>query len=105
VIETVTVMAIDARVQRLEKIGIRLDSGLTSRAGLGRIERTSVSFELRGDSLSLTRLLTATQRPVDGRVLHLGDLEMTPSRNKDDEVQLDLTLTIARLRPAETPES
>ncbi len=104
VIETVSAMAIDSRVKRLEKITIRLDTGLTSRDGLGRIERTSITFGMRGASLALTRLVAATQRPRDGRVLHVNDLEMTPSRNKDDEVQLELTLTIARLRPVETPE-
>jgi len=104
VVETVAGIAINSRVKRLEKITIRLDSGLTSRDGLGRIERTTVRFAMRGTSLALERLLAATQRPGDGRVLHVHDMEMTPSRNKDDEVQLDLTLTIARLRPADTKE-
>ena len=104
VIETVATAAIDARVKRLDKITIRLDTGLNSKAGLGRIERTRVHFEMRGTSLALTRLVSSTQRPRDGRVLHIDEIEMSPSRSKDDEVQLDLTLTIARLRPLETAE-
>ncbi len=104
VIETVASIAIDSRVRRIEGISIRLDPGLTSRAGLGRVEHTRVSFDIRGPSLALTRLVAATQRPRDGRVLHVADLEMRPTRHKDDEVQLDLVLTIPRLREIELEE-
>ncbi|MEW6072485.1 MAG: hypothetical protein AB1726_07830 [Planctomycetota bacterium] len=105
VIETVATIAIEARVKRIEKIAIRLDPGLSSRNGLGDVERTKVSFELRGSSLALTRVLAATQRPRDGRVLFVDELETSPSRTKDDEVQMVLTLIIARLRPVAAPES
>jgi hypothetical protein len=105
VIETVVGMAVDAKVQRIEKITIRLDPGLSTRAGLGAVERTRVKFDVRGNSLALTRLLASTQRSADGRVLHLDDMEMVPSRNKTDEVRLTLTLTIARLSEVVTEES
>ena len=104
VIETVIGFAIDAKVQRIEKIGIRLDPGLSTRKGLERVEKTTVNFDVRGTSLALTRLLAATQRSASGRVLHLDDLEMVPSRQKTDEVRLTLALTIARLGAVETPE-
>ena len=104
VIETVVGMAIDARVERIERLQVRLDPGLSSREGLGEVERTRVAFTLTGTSLALTRLLTATQRPRDGRVLHVDELEMVPSRSKEDEVRLELTLVIARLAAARGSE-
>jgi hypothetical protein len=102
VIDTIVRYAIDARVQRVEKIQIRLDSDLSSGRGLGRIEETQVRFTLTGSSLALTRLLRRTQRNQDGRVLHIDELELVASRNKDDELRLDLGVVIARLHePAE----
>ncbi len=101
VIETSLRMAIDAGVRRVDKIQIKLDPGLSTRVGLGRIERTRIPMTLIGDSLALTRLLAATQRPADGRILHVDEIEMLPSRNKQDEVRLDLTLVVARLSRGE----
>lgn len=102
VIDTIVRYAIDTRVQRLDRIQIRLDSDLSSHRGLGRIERTRVHFTLTGSSLAMTRLLTRTQRGGDGRVLHIDELELTTSRNKDDELRLELGVLIARLHePAE----
>jgi len=98
VIDTVVGLAVDARVQRVDKIQIRLDPGLNSREGLGAVERTRVTFSLTGSSLALERLLTWTQRPRSGqRVLHIDDVEMVPARSREDEVRLDLTIVIARL--------
>ena len=82
---------------RLEKIQIKLDPGLLSRAGLGSVERTRIQLTVTGASGSLTSFLGRTQRPRDGRVLHVEDVEMIPSRNKKDEVRLDLTVVLARL--------
>lgn len=97
VIETVVGLSVDARVQRVDKIQIRLDPGLNSREGLGAVERTRVAFTLTGSSLALERLLAWTQRPKTGRVLHIDDLEMVPARSREGEVRLDLTVVIARL--------
>ena len=63
VIETVVGLAVDARVQRIDKIQIRLDPGLNSREGLGAIERTRVTFTLTGRSLALERVLSWTRGP------------------------------------------
>jgi hypothetical protein len=97
VIETVVGLAVDARVQRIDKIQIRLDPGLNSREGLGAIERTRVTFTLTGRSLALERVLSWTQRPRTGGVLHIDDVEMVPARSRENEVRLDLTIVIARL--------
>ena len=71
----------------------------------GEIERTRVSLTVTGPSLALTRLLTSTQRPRDGRVLHVDEVEMVPSRSKEDEVRLELTLVIARMAAPEETET
>jgi hypothetical protein len=100
VVETVVDLAIDSRVQRVERVRVRLDPGLDSREGLGEVERTRVSFTITGTSLALSRLLIWTQRPPgtgEGRVLHVDEVELLPSSSKEDEVRLDLTLVIPRL--------
>ena len=104
VVDTVARMALDTRVRRLDKIQIKLDPGLFTRAGVGRIERTRVQFTMTGSSAALTRLLARTQRPPDGRVLHVDELEIVPSRSKEDEVRLDLTIVVPRLAAPEVVE-
>jgi hypothetical protein len=104
VIETVLGKAIDARVRRVDKLQIRLDPGLDSRAGIGRIERTKVKFTMSGSSLSLTAVLSALARPTDGRILHMDEVEMNPARGRDDEVNLDVTVVIPRLSLVEEEE-
>ena len=107
VVETVSDIAIDARVDRVERIRIKLDPGLHSREGLGSVERTLVTFSMTGTSLALTRVLTWTQRPRergDGTrppVLHLDGLEIVPSRSKQDEVRMEVTVVIARIPETE----
>ena len=97
VISTVVDSAIDARVRRIEKIQVRLDAGLSSKAGVGRVEKTRVAMKLVGDSLALARVIAATQRSEGGRTLHIGDLEMASSRQRDDEVRMDVTFFVVRL--------
>ena len=104
-VESLCRIAIDSRLQRVEKIQIKLDPGLNSREGLKAVERTRIDFTLTGDSLSLARLLTRTQRPgPDGRVLAIEALELVPSRAKEDEIRLDLTLVLPRFT-LDTPET
>jgi len=98
VIETIVDLSIQARAQRVERMQVKLDPGLNSRDGLGDVERTRVRFSITGSSLALTRVLTWTQRPpAGGRVLHVDEAELVPSRSKEDEVTLDLTLVIPRI--------
>jgi hypothetical protein len=96
-IETVVDRALAARLARIESIKIQLDPGLYSREGLPPIERTRVSFTLSGSALGVERLLVATQRPQDGRVLQVESAEIVPSRARDGEVRLELGLSVVRL--------
>jgi len=97
VVETVVRMVVDSGVRRIDDIQVKLDPGLSSRSGLGRVERTRVVFELAGPSRSVTNLLARTQRPPSGNALLLEDVELIPARNKEDEVRLEMTVVIARL--------
>lgn len=97
-------LAIDARVDRVDKISVKLDSKLGDRDGVGRVERTRIIFTVIGDPLAVERLLVGTQRTRERRALHLGDFEIEPSRSKEDERRLDLTLILARLHDVDGEE-
>lgn len=104
-VESVGDLALRARVERIEKIQVRLDPALTSREGVGSIERTRVQMSVAGPSLALTRLLAWTQRPAPGgRVFAIDKLEMLPARGKKDELRLDVTFVIARVKELEPPQ-
>jgi len=98
VIDSAVRLGISAGVRRMEDIRVRLDPGLSSNVGLGRVESTRVELVVVGSSLAVTRFLVSTQR-AEGRALSVSELEMSQARNKDDEVRLDLTLVVPRLRP------
>lgn len=102
VIDAVVSAAIDSRVRRIEKMQVRLDPGLDSKAGVGRIEKTQVNVRLVGSTVSLVSVMARTQRSEDGRVLPVGKLEMTANKQRPDEVQLDVTFHVVRLH--EDPE-
>ncbi len=101
VVDQLVRAAIQAGVKRTDQLRIALDPGLRAREGVGDIERTRVSCTLIGPSLALERLISATQRAAGERPLHIYEMEMNPSRSKDDEVRLDLTLLIARVQSEE----
>ncbi len=103
-VESVADLAIRARADGLDKIQVRLDPGHSSRAGVGPIERTRVQLTLTGSSRALTRVLAWTQRPSAGaRVLPIDQIEMSAMRGRTDQVRLDVTFVIARVRELEPP--
>ena len=97
VIDTVANLAIDCGVERVESIQVRLDPGLTLRQGVGRIERTEVTFGFEGEAAPLAELLARTQRPPDGRPLAVSEVEMVASRFKPGDASLTLKLAAIRL--------
>jgi hypothetical protein len=103
-VESVADLAIRARADGIDKIQVRLDPGHASRQGVGAIERTRVQMTLVGSSLALTRVLAWTQRPAaGGRVLPIDKLEMTTARGRKDQVRLDVTFVLARVKELEPP--
>ena len=106
VVDTVANLAIQCGVSRIERIAVRPDPGLSSRQGVGEIERTQIQFSFEGPARPLTELLARTQRPPDGRALLLQDVEMIASKGKTGDARLDLTVVAARLhQPAAAEES
>ena len=106
-VEVVGDLAIRARAERVDKIQVRLDPKHGTRAGVGPIERTSVQMIVTGTSLAVTRVLAWTQRPPPGgRVLPIHQLETSIAKGKTDEVRMDVTFVIARIRELEAgPEN
>lgn len=98
-------MAIAAGVQRIDRIEIKLDPGLTSRQGVGLIESTRVEFNMSGRPTPLVRFLEETQSagadaasgaPVGPLLIEKA--QMQPARTKTDEVGLEVTFVVARVQ-------
>jgi hypothetical protein len=98
-------LAIDAGVDRIDRIEIKLDPALSSRQGVGEVERTRVTFVATGAAQPLLRLLLTSQSraaagsPIGPLPLMLERAEMTQARNKPDEATLDATFCVVRLHP------
>lgn len=97
VIDRVVRLAIDAGVQRIDRIQVTLDPGFAGREGLGRVERTSVAFAFTTSSSSLTRLLRLTQGDEAGQPLALGEYEAKSQPSRPDQVKADLVFHVVRL--------
>ena len=105
-IDRVVSMSMDVGVDRIDAIEIKLDPGLDSSRGVGRLERTEVTFRIGGEPLSLMRLFVETQSETSyGGPLAVGSLEMKPERAKADELRMDVVFWICRLHQVEEEES
>jgi len=103
-VERAVRIALESGVERIERIEIKPDPGLASRAGVGEIERTRVSFVVAGAPQPLVRMLFASQgRSPEGALallpLVIERADLVPTRNKADEATLDLVLCVVRLHP------
>jgi hypothetical protein len=90
-------MALAAGVDRIDKIDVKLDPKLTSRGGVGPIERTRVAFVLSGRPTPLVQFLQLSQAEKDGGPLLLDKCDMQPTRARSDEAGLEVTFVVARL--------
>jgi len=97
-IDRVLSHAIDARVERVEKITVRLDPGFDSRRGLGDIERTTVQFKMVSNPESIVELLDASQGDTYGTSLTIGDLNVVGARATTSEVTANITFFVIRIR-------
>jgi len=108
-VERILRLALDSGIERIERIEIKLDPALSSRAGVGEIERTRVTFVASGAPQPLVRLLMASQSPApEGAAgllpLVLQRAELTPARNKPDEAALEAVFCVVRLHPHSSEE-
>lgn len=94
--------AMQAGVQRIDKIEIRLDPKLATRQGVGELERTRVEITAAGAPAPLVRFLAATQAAPSGAVawkpLILEKADVLTSRGKADEATLQATFLVTRLQ-------
>ncbi len=103
--------ALEAGCERIDRIQIQLDPKLTSKQGVGAIERTRVTFNLSGRPSPLVAFVKRTQEAApaadgSGAVgpLLIERLEMQPPRAKPDEAGLEVTFVVARILPQAPPQ-
>lgn len=108
-VERVVRIALDSGVERVDRIEIKLDPALVSRAGVGEVERTRVTFVASGAPQPLVRLLLGSQSSAPEGApgllpLVLERAELTPARNKSDEATLEAVFCVVRLHPRTSEE-
>ena len=90
-------LALDAGIQRIDELSIKLDPRLGSRDGGGAIEETRIKFVASSGAAPLMRFLSSTQSDQFGQPLLIEEFEITPARRKTDEARLETTFIVARL--------
>jgi hypothetical protein len=90
-------LSMEAGVERIDEIRIRLDPALLAGRGLGTVERTRIECVLSGASAGLVSLLLLTQSDPAGTPLLIESAEMNNSRTQHGEARLDLTLLVVKL--------
>jgi hypothetical protein len=96
-IDRVVREGLDAGIDRVDSIQVRLDPALGSRAGLGKVERTSVRFKFSSDAPSIVRLLVLSQSDRYGASLPIESVRISGAGPKDDEVRVEITFLVVRL--------
>jgi hypothetical protein len=93
-------LALEAGVQRIDKIEIRLDPRLTSRQGVGELEKTRVELSASGKPAPLVHFVSSTQAPgasKDAGPLLIEKAEVQVSRQSTEEAVLQATFVAARV--------
>ena len=103
-VERVLNFVIEERVERVDKIEIKLDPGLRGRQGVGRVEKTRVKMKMSGASSPMMRVLASTQSPDQGEAILIDELEVVPERTQEGEVRLEVTFLAPRLAKIEADE-
>ncbi len=105
VVDRAARLAVEAGVQRVDKIEIRLDPALFSRSDVGHVEQTSIKLTMNSASASLVRFLSLTQDEREEGPLRVRAVEMSASRSKRDEARLDIEFVAVRLHGVELEEA
>lgn len=106
VIDRTLRLGFEAGIGRVETIEIKLDSRLLSGKPLEALEKTLVTFKMRGTALSLTRLVLMMQRSPQMRVGVLEKVDFLAGGAREDDARLELTLAVVRLhemKPEDKP--
>ncbi|MDA1265503.1 MAG: hypothetical protein O2816_10540 [Planctomycetota bacterium] len=104
-IDRVANLAIDTGVTRIAKIQVTLDPAFDSKRGVGRLEKTRVTFTLDTTAMSVTRLVSASQRSQPyGQPLTLEGFKIKGERTRPGQVTADLTFLVVRLTQSQEDE-
>lgn len=103
-IERVVSSSIELGVERIDKIEIKLDPGLYSRQGVGRVETTRVSMKLSGASGPMVDLLVRSQQQGNNAALMIDDLKILPERNKTQSSRMEVVFLLPYVQPLELSE-
>lgn len=87
-------LCIEAGVERIDQIRIRLDSRLLAGKPIEDLETTSVEVQITGASAPIVQLLEQLAVPRHGGVLLVRRAEIKDARGRRDEVRLELELAI-----------
>lgn len=90
--------ALEAGIERIDKIQIQLDPKLTSRQGVGDVERTRILLGISGRTNPMVQFLLQTQNPKDYPPLLIEKADVQPAPGKADEAKLEVTFVLAQLR-------
>jgi hypothetical protein len=104
-VERVVSLAIDERVQRIDKIEIKVDPGLRGRNGVSGVEKTRVKMKMVGPSAPMLRVIAATQSGEEGASILIEEIEIIPERTRSAEARLEVTFIAPRLHASTTDEN
>ncbi|HUR27211.1 MAG TPA: hypothetical protein VM509_03435 [Planctomycetota bacterium] len=97
-------LAFEAGIGRIEGIEIKLDPNLLSGKPLKELEKTLVTFKVRGRAPALERLVFLMSSSPDARVGVLDRAEFLYGGAREDDARLELTLAAIRLHETKPTE-
>jgi hypothetical protein len=103
VIDRTLRLGFEAGIGRVEGIEIKLDGKLLSGKPLEVVEKTLITFKLRGTATSLARLVLMMQRAPQSRIGVLDRAEFISGGVRVDDARLELTLAAVRLHEETKP--
>jgi hypothetical protein len=96
-VDRVVRMALEAGVTRVDAITMQLDPRLTSRQGVGNVERTRVEMKLAGPASPLVQLLLLTQQPAPGGGPLAVEKANLQTARTSSETLLEVVFVVARV--------
>jgi hypothetical protein len=97
-------LAFESGIARVEGLDIKLDPRLLSGKPLEGLEKTLVTFKLRGTAASMARLMLLMQRSVEQRVAVLERADFLAAGARVEDARLELVLAAVRLHESKPEE-
>jgi hypothetical protein len=101
----VIALSIEAGVGRVVSCQIELDTRLSSRDGVGTVERTRVQVKLSSDPPAAGRFLSLTQSDRFGKPMVVDTYDVRRASGNRDEVTIDATFLVVRLHEVAEEEN